>query len=90
LFDLLWIFKEKIMKIFTISTIAAFGIVIAATAANAHGRLVTGPELYGAPAAVQQAGENDRQIGARDNSAQPRKVHAVRHVTRRLSNSEAY
>ncbi|MEW9305615.1 hypothetical protein [Labrys neptuniae] len=78
------------MKIFTISTIAAFGIVIAATAANAHGRLVTGPELYGAPAMVQQTGENDRQTSVNDSTAQPRKVHAVRHGTRLLRNSEAY
>lgn len=78
------------MKIFAISTIAAFGIVVAATAANAHGRLVTGPELYGAPAAVQQTGEHDRQTGMSDSTVQPSKVQAVRHGTRRLRNSEAY
>ncbi|MBP0579357.1 hypothetical protein J8I29_08575 [Labrys sp. LIt4] len=78
------------MKIFTISTIAAFGIVVATTAANAHGHLVTGPELYGAPATTQQMGENDHQAGKNDSAVQPRKVNAVRHGAHRLRNSEAY
>lgn len=78
------------MKIFTISTIAVFGIVLAATAANAHGRLVTGPELYGAPAAAQQTGESDQRAGTNDSAAQPRKVHVAQHSARRLRNSEAY
>lgn len=78
------------MKIFTISTIAAFGIVLAATAANAHGRLVTGAELYGAPAPDQQTGDVGQRFGASDNAVQPRKVHAVQHGAHRLPDSEAY
>ncbi|MGJ4858295.1 hypothetical protein AB4037_05670 [Labrys sp. KB_33_2] len=78
------------MKIFAISTIAAFGIVLAATAANAHGRLVTGPELYGAPASAQQTGDSDQRFGTSDNAVQPRKVHAVQHGAHRLPDSQAY
>ncbi len=83
------------MNKITISTLAAAGIAFSASAALAHGHLVTGPALYATtlpPASDRYTppGGRDHTVGKSDNGIDAREFRAVQHDTHWLQRGELY
>ncbi len=68
-----------------VSTLVAAGLALSASSAFAHGRLVTGPELYATPETSQATAPASQD----ENSARPHKTRVIHHAVHSLRSNTA-
>lgn len=78
------------MKKIIISTLAIAGLALTASSAFAHGRVVSGEEVYAPPSSAQEENAHTHIVGKSDNGVEAREFRAVQRNTHWLRSGDDY